>query len=188
MTSHLKGVKKTTVTDEIRRELCKHNKDNPSLTQKQLQEWVHSNYGLQKEKKFMKDMYLVDAPYFTFSIGWLGKFKARYGIKNFWGFGESGSVEMEGLFFRLQSDHSLATMQFEGKNQDNERLTVAICCNEDGSKKFPLWLLGNMINQAWTMDVRTNTIANYFRHCKLRSTDNVTFENSNEDGESTQEL
>ncbi|KAJ9554247.1 hypothetical protein OSB04_018292 [Centaurea solstitialis] len=41
------GVKKTTMTDEIRRALCKHNKNNPSLTQKQLQEWVHSNYGLQ---------------------------------------------------------------------------------------------------------------------------------------------
>ncbi|GKG57621.1 hypothetical protein Tco_0587219, partial [Tanacetum coccineum] len=35
------------MTDEIRRALCKYNKDNPSLTQKQLQEWVHSNYGLQ---------------------------------------------------------------------------------------------------------------------------------------------
>nr|GEU56173.1 hypothetical protein [Tanacetum cinerariifolium] len=137
------------MTDEIRRALCKHNKDNPSLTQKQLQEWVHSNYGLQvsqatisntvkrsleylslapergdvkrhkpakfpdlekslyewilqyqehvnmtgeliieKAKKFMKDMYPVDTPDFTFSIGWLGKFKARYGIKNFWRFGE----------------------------------------------------------------------------------------------------
>ncbi|XP_047320674.1 uncharacterized protein LOC124924723 [Impatiens glandulifera] len=47
MASHLKGVKKTTMTDEIRRALCKHNKDNPSLTQKKLQEWVHSNYDLQ---------------------------------------------------------------------------------------------------------------------------------------------
>ncbi|GJX71359.1 CENP-B homolog protein 2-like protein [Tanacetum coccineum] len=213
------------ITDEIRRALCKHNKDNPSLTQKQLQEWVHSNYGLQvsqatisntvkrpleylslapergdvkrhkpakfpdlekslyewilqyqehvnmtseliieKAKKFMKDMYPVDTPDFTFSIGWLGKFKARYGIKNFRRFGESGSVEMEGmedklksirdkvdqfemkdifnmdetgLFFRLQPDHSLATMQLEGKKQDKERLTVAICCNEDGSEKLP---------------------------------------------------
>ncbi|GJV19320.1 hypothetical protein Tco_0708445 [Tanacetum coccineum] len=31
------------MTDEIRRALCKHNKDNPSLTQKQLQEWVHND-------------------------------------------------------------------------------------------------------------------------------------------------
>ncbi|GJX25097.1 CENP-B homolog protein 2-like protein [Tanacetum coccineum] len=114
------------MTDEIRRALCKHNKDNPSLTQKQLQEWVHSNYGLQvsqatisntvkrsleylsllrkrrceliieKAKKFMKDMYPVDTPDFTFSIGWLGKFKARYGIKNFDVFGESGSVDNGG--------------------------------------------------------------------------------------------
>ncbi|GJW32194.1 CENP-B homolog protein 2-like protein [Tanacetum coccineum] len=152
------------MTDEIRRALCKHNKDNPSLTQKQLQEWVHSNYGLQvsqatisntvkrsleylslapergdvkrhkpakfpdlekslyewilqyqehvnmtgeliieKAKKFMKDMYPVDTPDFTFSIGWLGKFKARYGIKNFRRFGESGSVEMEGMEDKLKS-------------------------------------------------------------------------------------
>ncbi|GJR90625.1 CENP-B homolog protein 2-like protein [Tanacetum coccineum] len=389
------------MTDEIRRALCKHNKDNPSLTQKQLQEWVHSNYGLQvsqatisntvkrsleylslapergdvkrhkpakfpdlekslyewilqyqehvnmtgeliieKAKKFMKDMYPVDTPDFTFSIGWLGKFKARYGIKNFRRFGESGSVEMEGmedklksirdkvdqfemkdifnmdetgLFFRLQPDHSLATMQLEGKKQDKERLTVAICCNEDGSEKLPLWIIGkyakprcfknvnlnslnceyrankrawmtgvlfeeyvrqldkkmvgrkillivdncpahpkiieglrnvelfflppnttskiqpcdagiirafkmhyrrrfyrsllegyelgvpnpakinvldamNLAISAWTMDVSANTIANCFRHCKLRSTDNMTFENSDEGGESTQEL
>ncbi|GKG46923.1 CENP-B homolog protein 2-like protein, partial [Tanacetum coccineum] len=36
---------------------------------------------IEKAKKFMKDMYPVDTPDFTFSIGWLEKFKARYGIK-----------------------------------------------------------------------------------------------------------
>ncbi|PWA77481.1 CENP-B protein [Artemisia annua] len=46
----------------------------------------------------------------------------------------------------------------------------------------------NLAISAWTMDVRANTIANCFRHCKLRSTDNMTFENSDEGGESTQEL
>ncbi|XP_071740908.1 uncharacterized protein [Rutidosis leptorrhynchoides] len=106
---------------------------------------------IEKAKNFMKDMYPVDTQDFTFSIGWVGKFKARYGIKKFRRFGESGSVEMEGmedklkfirdkvdqfemkdifnmdetyLFFRLQPDHSLATMQLEGKKQDKERLTV----------------------------------------------------------------
>ncbi|GKD45001.1 CENP-B homolog protein 2-like protein [Tanacetum coccineum] len=125
-----------------------HNKDKSKSHSKAIAEWVHN---------------------FTFSIGWLGKFKARYGIKNFRRFGESGSVEMEGmedklksirdkvdqfemkdifnmdetgLFFRLQPDHSLATMQLEGKKQDKERLTVAICCNEDGSEKLPLWIIG----------------------------------------------
>ncbi|GJR16797.1 retrovirus-related pol polyprotein from transposon TNT 1-94 [Tanacetum coccineum] len=164
------------MTDEIRRALCKHNKDNPSLTQKQLQEWVHSNYGLQvsqatisntvkrsleylslapergdvkrhkpakfpdlekslyewilqyqehvnmtgeliieKAKKFMKDMYPVDTPDFTFSIGWLGKFKARYGIKNFRRFGESRSVEMEGMEDKLKSIRDKVD-QFEMKD------------------------------------------------------------------------
>ncbi|GJT63784.1 CENP-B homolog protein 2-like protein [Tanacetum coccineum] len=52
------------------------------------------------------------------------------------------NMDETGLFFRLQPDHSLATMQLEGKKQDKERLTVAICCNEDGSEKLPLWIIG----------------------------------------------
>ncbi|GKD13484.1 CENP-B homolog protein 2-like protein [Tanacetum coccineum] len=252
------------MTDEIRRALCKHNKDNPSLTQKQLQEWVHSNYGLQvsqatisntvkrsleylslapergdvkrhkpakfpdlekslyewilqyqehvnmtgeliieKAKKFMKDMYPVDTPDFTFSIGWLGKFKARYGIKNFRRFGESGSVEMEGmedklksirdkvdqfemkdifnmdetgLFFRLQPDHSLATMQLEGKKQDKERLTVAICCNEDGSEKLPLWIIGKYAKPRCFKNVNLNSLNCEYRANKRAWMTGVLFE------------
>ncbi|GJU02804.1 CENP-B homolog protein 2-like protein [Tanacetum coccineum] len=110
-------------------------------------------------------------------------------------------------------------MQLEGKKQDKERLTVAICCNEDGSEKLPLWIIGkyakprcfknvnlnslnwvpnpakinvldamNLAISAWTMDVSANTSGTVSSHCKLRSTDNMTFENSDEGGESTQEL
>ncbi|GJT95862.1 CENP-B homolog protein 2-like protein [Tanacetum coccineum] len=275
------------MTDEIRRALCKHNKDNPSLTQKQLQEWVHSNYGLQvsqatisntvkrsleylslapergdvkrhkpakfpdlekslyewilqyqehvnmtgeliieKAKKFMKDMYPVDTPDFTFSIGWLGKFKARYGIKNFRRFGESGSVEMEGMEDKLKSIRDKVD-QFEMKDifnmdeTDFNRIIPLQQCSLKGKNKtrgniraFKMhhrrrfyrsllegYELGvpnpakinvldamNLAISAWTMDVSANTIANCFRHCKLRSTDNMTFENSDEGGESTQEL
>ncbi|KAH1228178.1 CENP-B 2 [Glycine max] len=198
----------------------------------------------------MKLVYPHDDSDFNFSIGWLGKFKHRHGIKSFRRFGESGSVDVQdmekklvsirekidqfpmkdifnmdetGLFYRLQADHSLATKQLEGRKQDKERLTVVICCNEDGSKKIPLWIIGkyakprcfknvnmnsldshprnieglrnvelfflppNMtskiqpcdagIIRAFKMhyrrsldiDVRKETIANCFRHCKIRS-------------------
>ncbi|KAL6580058.1 hypothetical protein OROMI_008082 [Orobanche minor] len=48
----------------------------------------------------------------------------------------------------------------------------------------------NLAISAWTMYVRANTIANSFHHCKLRSTYNVAFQNTNEHvgGENTQEL
>lgn len=52
------------------------------------------------------------------------------------------NMDETGLFYRLQADHSLATKQLEGKKQDKERLTVVICCNEDGSEKIPLWIIG----------------------------------------------
>ncbi|GJU07967.1 hypothetical protein Tco_0226452 [Tanacetum coccineum] len=90
------------MTDEIRRALMQAQQGY-QVSSKAFARMGHSNYGLQKGEKVMKDMYPVDTPDFTFSIGWLGKFKARYGIKNFRRFGESGSVEMEGMEDKLKS-------------------------------------------------------------------------------------
>ncbi|XP_047331423.1 uncharacterized protein LOC124934999 [Impatiens glandulifera] len=47
MASHLKGVKKSTMTDEMRNALCEHVRDNPSCTKKQLQQWVAEKFNLQ---------------------------------------------------------------------------------------------------------------------------------------------
>ena len=70
---------------------------------------------IEKAKKLMKVIYPVDTPDFTFSIGWLGKFKARYGIKNFRHFGESVSVQMEGMEDKLKSIRDKVD-QFEMKD------------------------------------------------------------------------
>nr|ABN09763.1 hypothetical protein MtrDRAFT_AC149207g35v2 [Medicago truncatula] len=37
MASHLKGVAKSTMSDQIRKELCEYKRDNPASTQKDLQ-------------------------------------------------------------------------------------------------------------------------------------------------------
>ncbi|XP_047340208.1 uncharacterized protein LOC124943781 [Impatiens glandulifera] len=47
MASHLKSVKISTMTDEIQKTLCEHAKDDPSCTQKQLQQWVAEKFNLQ---------------------------------------------------------------------------------------------------------------------------------------------
>ena len=47
MSSYLKSVKKSTMTDEMRRSLCEHHKKNPSSTQKDLQQWVKTMFDLQ---------------------------------------------------------------------------------------------------------------------------------------------
>lgn len=52
------------------------------------------------------------------------------------------NLDETGLFYRLQVDHSLATNQLEGRKHDKERLTIVIHCNEDGSEKIPLWIIG----------------------------------------------
>jgi hypothetical protein len=40
--------------------------------------------------------------------------------------------------FQFQVDNSLATKQLEGRKQNKEQLTLALCCNGDGSDKLPL--------------------------------------------------
>lgn len=86
-------------------------------------------------------MYRKSNSDFSFSSKWLECFRARYGIKYYRRFGESDSVMMKNtenvlpdirsklnqfqlkdiynmdetkLFYRLETDHSLATKQLEG--------------------------------------------------------------------------
>lgn len=140
-------------------------------------------------------MYGETNPEFSLSNGWLERFKARYGIKSYRRFGESGSVIMKnienalpgirskldqfqlkyiynmdetGLFYRLEADHSLATKQLEGRNKDKERIIVVVCCNGDGSDKVPLWIIGKYANLRCFKNVKMNNL-----NCKYRSNKKV---------------
>ncbi|XP_055806878.1 CENP-B homolog protein 2-like [Solanum dulcamara] len=133
----------------------------------QMQEKVNMSGEIIQEKTkdlFLK-MYGETNSEFSFSSSWLERFKSRYGIKSYRRFGENSSVIMEnienelpsirskldqfelkdiynmdktGLFYRLKADYSLATKQLEGRKKDKEKITLALCCNGDGSDKVPL--------------------------------------------------
>ncbi|XP_074359320.1 CENP-B homolog protein 2-like [Apium graveolens] len=251
---HLKGVKKSAITDKIRSAICEYKKENPGVSQKDLQAWVHQKYDLdisqstisntlkraseylsderkqsdvkkhksakypelekvlfewflqrqdkvnmsgeiiqEKGKELMKKMYGESNSDFSFSSGWLERFKARYGIKSYRRFGESGSVMMEnienalpgirskldqfqlkdiynmdetGLFYRLEADHSLATKQLEGRKKDKERITVVVCCNGNGSDKVPLWIIGKYAHPRCFKNVNINNLNCVYRFNK----------------------
>jgi hypothetical protein len=63
-----------------------------------------------------------------------------------------------------QADNSLATKQLEGCKQNKERLTLAVCCNADGSNKFPLLVIGKYENPRCFKNVNRNSFG-----CKHRS-------------------
>ncbi|XP_074363767.1 ARS-binding protein 1-like [Apium graveolens] len=46
MASHLKGVTKSTMTDEARKALCEYKRENSSCTQKDLQLWLENKFHL----------------------------------------------------------------------------------------------------------------------------------------------
>ncbi|MBA0763150.1 hypothetical protein Gotri_012658 [Gossypium trilobum] len=46
MASHLKGVKKSTLRDEMRKALCEYKNEHPSSSQKDLQQWVQQKFDL----------------------------------------------------------------------------------------------------------------------------------------------
>lgn len=158
---------------------------------------------MQKARDTMKLLYPYDDLDFNFSTGWLGKFKHRHGIKSFRRFGESGSVDVQdmeqklvsirekidqfpmkdvfnmdetGLFYRLQADHSLTTKQLEGRKQDKERLTVVICCNEDGSEKIPLWIIGKYAKPRCFKNVNMNSLDCQYRANKKAWMTSVLFD------------
>ncbi|XP_055812080.1 CENP-B homolog protein 2-like [Solanum dulcamara] len=220
---HLKGIQKSSLTNKIRNAICEYKKENPTISQKDLQAWVKQKFDLTisqitisrtlkksaeylsnemknsdakrhqpakypdlekilyqwflqmqekvnmsgkiiqgKAKNLFLKMYGETNPEFSFSSGWLEHFKSRYRIKSYRRFGESGSVIMENienelpsirskldqfelkdiynmdeteLFYQLEADHSLAIKQLEGRKKDKERITLALCCNDDGSEK-----------------------------------------------------
>ncbi|MFQ6660909.1 hypothetical protein Gotur_029245 [Gossypium turneri] len=53
MASHLKGVQKSTLTDEMRKALCEYKNEHPSSSQKDLQQWIkNSNVKRLKSAKY----------------------------------------------------------------------------------------------------------------------------------------
>ena len=46
MAPHLKGVTKSTMTDQIRKELCEYKRDHSTCTQKDLQLWLEEKFHL----------------------------------------------------------------------------------------------------------------------------------------------
>src|ERR1041384_8230072 len=155
---HLKGIQKSSLTDKIRNAICVYKRDNPTVSQKDLQVWVKQKFDLnisqptisntlkrsaeflsnemknsdakrhkpakypelenvlyewflqmqekvnmsgeiiqEKAKDLFVKMYGKTDPDFSFSSGWLERFKSRYGIKSYRRFGESGSVSMENI-------------------------------------------------------------------------------------------
>ncbi|KAL4325193.1 hypothetical protein GQ457_11G028950 [Hibiscus cannabinus] len=46
MASDLKGVQKSTISDQIRKTLCEYKRDHPTCTQKDLQWWIDANFHL----------------------------------------------------------------------------------------------------------------------------------------------
>ncbi|XP_022843298.1 CENP-B homolog protein 2-like [Olea europaea var. sylvestris] len=142
----------------MRSAICEHKKENPIISQKDMQAWVQQKFDLTisqstisntlkrtleylsnemknsdvkrhksaiypdlekilyewflqkqdkvnmstkiiqgKTKELLQKMYGETNPEFSFSSGWLERFKARYGIKYYRRFGESGSVIMENI-------------------------------------------------------------------------------------------
>jgi hypothetical protein len=63
-----------------------------------------------------------------------------------------------------QADNSLATKQLEGRKQNKEHLTLAVCCNVDGSDKLPLLVIGKYENPRCFKNVNRDSFG-----CKYQS-------------------
>jgi len=59
MASHLKGVAKSTMSDQIHKELCEYKRDNPASTQKDLQRWLEGKFKLKVSQGTISNTFLA---------------------------------------------------------------------------------------------------------------------------------
>ncbi len=55
------------------------------------------------------------------------------------------------------------TKQLEGRKQNKERLTLALCCNGDDSDKLPLWVIGKYKNPHCFKNVNLGSLGYTYR-------------------------
>ncbi len=64
----------------------------------------------------------------------------------------------------FHADNSLVNKQLEGCKQDKEWITLAICCNGDGSDKLPFWVIGKYKNPRCFKNINKNTLGCQYRN------------------------
>ncbi|MBA0650028.1 hypothetical protein Goklo_017519 [Gossypium klotzschianum] len=112
MASRLKGVKKSTLTDNMRKTLCEYKIEHPSSSQKDLQQWVQQIFDLSVSQSTISNTLKRSSEYFSKekknsnvkrhkSAKYPELEKARHVIKSYRRFGESGSVVMENIEYAL---------------------------------------------------------------------------------------
>ncbi|CAK8536641.1 unnamed protein product [Lathyrus sativus] len=68
MAYHLKGVAKSTMSDQIRKELCEYKRDNPASTQKDLQRWLEGKFQLKVSKGTISNTLKLSDDYLSAEI------------------------------------------------------------------------------------------------------------------------
>jgi hypothetical protein len=59
---------------------------------------------------------------------------------------------------------SLASKQLKGRKQNKEWITLAICCNGNGSDRLPLWVIRKYKNPCCFKNINKNTLGCQYRN------------------------
>ncbi|KAH1232015.1 ARS-binding protein 1 [Glycine max] len=240
MTSHLKGIAKSTMSDQIRKELCEYKRDNPASTQKDLQRWLEGKFELKVSQETISNTLKRSNDYLSTEIE-----KGRAEIKRHKPAKYPDmekprcfkNVNMNSLDYQYRANKKAwmtsvlfdeYVRSFDQMMHGRRVLLVVDNCpahprNIEGLRNVELFFLPpnmtskiqpcdvgiirafkmhyrrrfyrkilegyevgqsdpgkinvldaiNLAIPTWTIDVRKETIANCFRHCKIRSASDV---------------
>jgi DDE superfamily endonuclease/Fission yeast centromere protein N-terminal domain/Tc5 transposase DNA-binding domain len=131
------------------------------------------------------------------SNGWLGRFKARFKIKEYVQHGEAASAEVDqperiqqiedlrtltaeyeprnvlnmdetGLFWKQSPNRTLAIEAQSGGKKSKDRITMAFTSNADGSEKFVSWIIGKSKNPRCLKNINRKMLRVIYRHNKSK--------------------
>ncbi|CAG8722701.1 13156_t:CDS:2, partial [Dentiscutata erythropus] len=139
-----KQVKKTTLSNEQRREIIKYKEKNPNISHVDLAAWIKETFKLEVHST---------------TIGCL--------IKNKNDIGDNLSkkkqrtvqyLDLENALLDLEPDTTLATTHLKGKKKDKKQLAVALCANADGTDKFKPFVIDKLPNPWCFKHIKCNRL------------------------------
>ncbi|XP_049837979.1 tigger transposable element-derived protein 6-like [Schistocerca gregaria] len=154
-----------------------------------------------KANDIAKDMSIKD---FRCSAGWLSRIQRRQSISSLQICGEANEVDEEsannwlhefyrvrekyascdvfnmaetGFFYNLFPNHTLGAKgdKCHGGARSEQRVTVVLCCNADGSEKFRPWIIGKSGKPSWFKNINMDTLPCIYSHHQKAWIDGTSF-------------
>lgn len=176
MDSKLKGVKKSTMTNEQRKLLCEYKRDHQGCTQQDLMQWVDKTFDLKVSQATISNTLKRSSEFLSANFDKKGSSKRHKAAKYpemekvvyEWFLQHQERVNMTGELIQPCDAGIIRAFKMYYRKRFYRKILEGYELNISSPEKINVLDAINLAVSAWR-NVKQESIANCFRHCKLRS-------------------